>query len=523
MSQEEKAPDDQQNGSDVEDSEGRQAESEAAPLGAAQDVIAAFGGIRPAATKIGVAVSTVQGWKERNAIPASRHGQIRAAARTHGIDLDPLPEALPDETETPTSLTALEPVPESPSKAPSSSPAGMARARPRSDAAEETAPSETPATSAASQATRAHAQRPGPREDAAAATPSQPSAMPPQTGPARGPGWVVGFVLGALAISLGFGGAVLTKDHWLPLLGRQISHNSAVDEAALAELSKRLSGMGADVAVHSRALQDLKDRLDSLPQGSDSGEVGVALSGLKAELEERLAALERSGRGEADARQQSQRLGAELSGLAGRTSVLEARLSDLDRMDLVLETLQQETGPPAAARDVAIMLALVQLRDSLSRGASFTAELESLRRAIGGDRGLLALLGPLEARADAGLPTVAALADDFSQVAREVVSAAAGGEGDGLVSDVLRSLSNVVSVRPVGEVEGEGPGAVVARTEARLRDGDLAGALATLSALQGVAADAAAPWRALAEARLAAEAALSDLGRRAVDRLAESG
>jgi hypothetical protein len=54
---------------------------------AAQDIIQLFGGIRPMAGKLGVAVSTVQGWKERDTIPQARHADILAAARKHGIEL----------------------------------------------------------------------------------------------------------------------------------------------------------------------------------------------------------------------------------------------------------------------------------------------------------------------------------------------------------------------------------------------------------------------------------------------------
>ncbi len=50
-------------------------------------VIAAFGGIRPMAQKLGVPVSTVQGWKQRNAIPENRIGDILSAAETHNVDL----------------------------------------------------------------------------------------------------------------------------------------------------------------------------------------------------------------------------------------------------------------------------------------------------------------------------------------------------------------------------------------------------------------------------------------------------
>ncbi len=61
-------------------------------------VIAAFGGIRPMAHKLGVPVSTVQGWKQRNAIPQNRVGDILAAADTHNIDLAAVIDASgPDE------------------------------------------------------------------------------------------------------------------------------------------------------------------------------------------------------------------------------------------------------------------------------------------------------------------------------------------------------------------------------------------------------------------------------------------
>ena len=51
-------------------------------------VIDAFGGIQPMAGKLGAPISTVQGWKARGVIPASRHEEVRAAARSHEITLD---------------------------------------------------------------------------------------------------------------------------------------------------------------------------------------------------------------------------------------------------------------------------------------------------------------------------------------------------------------------------------------------------------------------------------------------------
>lgn len=51
-------------------------------------LIERFGGIRPMAAKLDVPVTTVQGWKERAAIPERRWAEIVGAAERHGITLD---------------------------------------------------------------------------------------------------------------------------------------------------------------------------------------------------------------------------------------------------------------------------------------------------------------------------------------------------------------------------------------------------------------------------------------------------
>lgn len=55
--------------------------------GDATAVVERFGGIRPMATKLGVPVTTVQGWKARGHIPENRFDTVRSAAAAHGVDL----------------------------------------------------------------------------------------------------------------------------------------------------------------------------------------------------------------------------------------------------------------------------------------------------------------------------------------------------------------------------------------------------------------------------------------------------
>jgi hypothetical protein len=76
----------------------------------------------------------------------------------------------------------------------------------------------------------------------------------------------------------------------------------------------------------------------------------------------------------------------------------------------------------------------------------------------------------------------------------------------------VHALSEVFTLRPVGpDVEGEGTLARLARAEAKVGEGDLSGSVAELKGLTGLAAESAAEWLVLAEARLAIEQAAAQL------------
>ena len=64
----------------------------------AEFVIIKFGGIRPMAQKLGIPVSTVQGWKQRQSIPQNRTVDILAAANKYDLDLT-FPKTIAIDTE----------------------------------------------------------------------------------------------------------------------------------------------------------------------------------------------------------------------------------------------------------------------------------------------------------------------------------------------------------------------------------------------------------------------------------------
>ena len=73
---------------------------------------------------------------------------------------------------------------------------------------------------------------------------------------------------------------------------------------------------------------------------------------------------------------------------------------------------------------------------------------------------------------------------------------------------LINRLSQAVTVRPVGaDVQGDGPLAKLARGEAKLKAGDLAGAVAEIESLDGRLAQVSAVWLGQAKARLAEDQA----------------
>ena len=93
---------------------------------------------------------------------------------------------------------------------------------------------------------------------------------------------------------------------------------------------------------------------------------------------------------------------------------------------------------------------------------------------------------------------------------KAILQAGAGAES-GWWPAIQRWLAGLVTVRRLGEVEGDTAEAIVARAEARLGAENLAGALTELEKLSGAQAAAAADWVQAAGARLAAERGLHEV------------
>ncbi len=499
-----------------------------------QQVIARFGGIRPMASKLGVAVSTVQGWRERGAIPARHHARVLEAARTEGLDIGPA------------DLSAVDPAPETSKPAPSKPPAIKAPApkpfakpksqpepKPKSDPEPEPKPASTAKPEFA---------RPPPR-------PEPPPSPPPR--PETAGRHLPAALFGALLVIAGAGGALLARDYWMPLVDADYGRG---EDGAVLALERRLakiesaatvsppSGLGAEALTPlAESLAALEDRVAVL---ADSEARVAAL----AERLDRLAAELPDDAALAGASQRIEDLAARVEDVAARPdpapeiAALTQQVADVAaRSDPAPEiaALTQQVADLAAARsetetaanaNSALSLSVLQLREALQGSGPFAAELGLLRDlaasgTLAEGAEVTALIAPLASHAETGIPGLARLKADFPAAARAALIAARGGAGDGWWAGVVRRLSELVILRPVGAVDAadKSAGAALARAETLVRAGDLAAALDELAALQEPGAEAMAAWRTAAGARAAARQALVGLGRLLAARLRTAG
>ncbi|HLS69197.1 MAG TPA: mitofilin family membrane protein [Kiloniellales bacterium] len=496
---------------------------------AAERVIARFGGIRPTASKLGVAVSTVQGWKMRGHIPVARRQQIEKAAEELGVELEA------GELVAATSGAAEEPLPTS---------------RDRRAVSEEAAA--TPGTSLETDQMRQTPWREVGNSEPGTASTDPLAASPQPTSADRRGGQLLPMIGGGLLVAGGAAVAILLSDFWMPESEPPPAVAVEALERRMARLEEqRVEGAGEAMQELQRGLEQTRARLEEVDgrvaviadeargdpaelealQGATEGlssrldalegvEGAARLSSLEAVIEDLAVRLEEVAAAPAapdDAtRGRLESLEGRLEGAAGRIEALEARLRDA--------VAEVEAARVRVGEETAIALAAGQLREAFRTGQPYAAELEGLQRLSGRDENLDAVLARLETHADQGVPTLASLQASYPEAASAAIAASRSEEADEEWQALFwNRVNDLVTVRPVGEPEGSGSAQVLARAERRLEEGDLAAALAELDKLEGPAAAAMAEWRARADRRQEATDSLAALSRVALERLGGAG
>ncbi|HEY6335977.1 MAG TPA: uroporphyrinogen-III synthase [Alphaproteobacteria bacterium] len=482
--------------------------SDEKPEGAAESqamrTIRAFGGIRPMAAKLGVPVTTVQGWKERGTIPEQRVAEVLAAAAKHGVALS--------DADLKTAANG-KPVPQDGGVAAAPETPPLQPAAFLGDAKEgaQSAPAADPAANLpdAKEGT-ASAPNPSPGRDKQQANES-PGGLPPRPDRSRPVGSrAVAAALWATAFAGLLLAGALSLPYWVPLVGLEAlsDRGNAASEQQLQALRTRLEA--------------LESRVETAKSGAAAGP-GAELSAKTAELTDAVGAMQRRVKalegslGEL-ANRPEPKPGADpekLATLADQTASLGQRVADLEA--------STKKNSEAIGRHAALILAVGQLREALARNTPYERALAAVAHLAEDDATLDGPLARLKDHATSGVATRADLAQHFDAVSLAAARAASEPAGSGWAEEALARLSHLFVVRRVnGDVAGNDTDAVLARAGGRLDAGDLAGAVAQLAALHGTAAEAVKPWLDEANARLAADRALDEIGARAIARLDES-
>ncbi len=467
-------------------------------------IIAAFGGIRPMATRLEVPVSTVQGWKQRDTIPAGRMAAVRAAAEAAGIDLSGSAGATPAVIDVSADTTSDENASDD-------------------DASAGDEPADRPAAS-------------GPD----APEPEQKPA--PRSGSGGG-----GVAILALVIAVAVGGWVWWSTMGPGAPGGDNARLSAL-EGRIARLSEASAGGTESPALDAlaRDVAALRDRLsDATPP-----DVEAVLAPMRAEIDTLRAALASRGADggaavdpeilarldalEAEARNTVQLASTNMQAMSGSLVEFDAKLTALtdaqaklaDEMNVRIAALEagRSAEQVAVSRASALALAAGQLRTALERGAPYAEPLAILDSLRDGDAELDAAVARLRATSETGAATGAALELSFGALVPDLLAASRSRSSDDLVDRLADRINDIVSIRRTGaDVAGDSVEARIARAELLLAGRDVAAAVAELDGVSGAAGDLLAPWMARALGHLDARAALSEIEAQAIARLRAEG
>ena len=306
-------------------------------------------------------------------------------------------------------------------------------------------------------------------------------------------------------------------------------------QSSVGKAEQRIAAVEADLAsAAGDGGTDLKEALGAIENGLkelssrvDKVETSVASGTGDSDTAQQVAALSTAVDGlKGDVENEIKGLSGQVDGIQGKVEGFADRLEALSSR---LEALEAELKSTKARLDqagvqqnsaAAIALAAGRVRQALLAGEPYAEELKPLTSIAEQDPAVKQALEGLQPAAESGVPTMAELRTSFHEIANDIVHEAQAPDGDHPLNRAAGTLMKLVSVRAIGgDVEGDDPEAIVARTEAKLQADDLDAALAELDGMAELP-KAAVAWRERAQARLQALEAQEQLEVHAADLLA---
>lgn len=308
---------------------------------------------------------------------------------------------------------------------------------------------------------------------------------------------------GALAAILGYGvAAYVSQDVW-PFA------SAAEEDPFVSETRGALAAQGttlSDVAGRVTALEGMEPpTVDLSPVEARIAEVQDSVASVTARLDEFASRIETLEKQPFEQAVSPEAIAAYERALADLQAAVEAQRSEVAKM--AQEAMQAEGNATEQAMLAAARAAMADVTAALETGSEFAGAVD-----------VLALNGydvpePLSAVAASGVATQVQLIETFPEAARAALSAVRSAETETAEGGnrIATFLANQLGARSVAPRDGDDADAILSRSEAALRSGDLGTAIAELSALPELAQSAMADWQARAQTRLEAKTAADTL------------
>ncbi|MDP9573674.1 UNVERIFIED_ORG: hypothetical protein J2W66_004176 [Agrobacterium larrymoorei] len=268
------------------------------------------------------------------------------------------------------------------------------------------------------------------------------------------------------------------------------------------------SGSSTELAALKSQVASLQQQIAQAPKGQTAD---------TSALEQRLAALESSTASGGDASAKISQLETTLSTLQSERAAEDQKIASLTQR---LDAAETKINEPRDDVEVARAIASAALKAAIDRGGPFLTELDTLSKVTPDDPAIQSL----RPFANTGVPTRAELVRRFPDVANAMLTALRPTDpNEGIFDRLANSAMSLVKVRPVGNVEGEGDDAKIARMEDKLQNGDLKGAALEWDALPEAAKTASADYKKSLDARIQVEDLVNSTLNRAVSSTGQQG
>jgi hypothetical protein len=260
----------------------------------------------------------------------------------------------------------------------------------------------------------------------------------------------------------------------------------------------------ADVSNLSAEIDGLKQSVAKLAAAPSTPDNGA--------LEQRIAALEATAKTPPAATDTAKvdAFNQKIADLTGQIDQLRAAVSQTteqkaaDGADIAQRLAEIEKKLNEPRRDVAVAkaIAAAALKAAIDRGGPFVAELDTFAGVSPDDPAV----ADLRNFAETGVPSRAELIRQVPDVATAIVGSVNQANPNQSWSDrLMASARSLVTIRPVGNIEGESVEAIAARMEDKVKNGDLQGAASEWADLPAQAKQASAAFKQSLEARIRVE------------------